>query len=365
MSDPEFCPEVPIFTMQTKAFDFDLPPELIALRPAEPREAARLLIVHQSGQCEHCHFRDLPRLLRKGDMLSFNDSRVIPARLTGLRPPRAVGGPEVEIEITLHTRLGPQRYLAFAQPARRLRARDRLHFGNILTGQVLHREGGEVELAFDQEGEALDHAIARAGVMPLPPYIAKQRPPDERDRHDYQTVYAAQDGSIAAPTAGLHFSHDLLRQIDRAGIGRAMLTLHVGAGTFLPVAAEDTAEHVMHAEHAELSAPTAARINAARALGGRIGAVGTTALRTLESAANEDGLIHAYSGDTRLFITPGYRFKAVDFLITNFHLPRSTLFMLVSAFMGLEVMRAAYAQAIREAYRFYSYGDACLLLRKP
>jgi S-adenosylmethionine:tRNA ribosyltransferase-isomerase len=230
---------------------------------------------------------------------------------------------------------------------------------------VTAREAGQVELAFDKEGAALDHVIAAAGTMPLPPYIAKKRAPDEQDRRDYQTVYAAHDGSVAAPTAGLHFSRALLGQLDRAGIGRAMMTLHVGAGTFLPVTAEETKDHVMHGERAILTAETAASLNAARAAGGRIGAVGTTALRTLESAADDSGRIHPFDAETQLFITPGYRFKAVDVLVTNFHLPRSTLFMLASAFMGLEAMRAAYAEAVAQRYRFYSYGDACLLIRKP
>jgi S-adenosylmethionine:tRNA ribosyltransferase-isomerase len=349
--------------MQTKAFDFDLPPELIALRPAQPREAAKLLIVHPDGRLEHRSFRDLPQLLRKGDILSFNDSKVIAARLTGMRPARQAGGPQVEIEVTLHKRESPGSYLAFVQPAKRLRTGDRLRFGNSLAARVTRREGGEVELDFEKAGAALDQAIAEVGVMPLPPYIARKRAPDAQDQVDYQTVYAVHDGSVAAPTAGLHFTAAMLEDVARAGIDSVYLTLHVGAGTFLPVAAADTKDHVMHAEHAVLDARAAARLNAAHAAGGRIAAVGTTALRTLESAADEAGAIAPFDADTRIFITPGYRFKAVDILLTNFHLPCSTLFMLVCAFAGTETMQRAYAEAIARHYRFYSYGDACLLLR--
>jgi len=349
--------------MRTEAFDFDLPPELIALRPAEPRDAARLLVVRPDGGMEHRLFSELPQLLKLGDMLALNDSRVIHARLAGERPPRALGGPTVGFEATLHRRVDNSRYLAFVQPARRLRAGDAVAFPGGLTARVLARNQGEVEFGFELSGAALDAAIARTGVMPLPRYIAKKRAPDMRDLADYQTVYARQDGSVAAPTAGLHFTPLLLERLKAAGIGRADLTLHVGAGTFLPVEAQDTNDHVMHAETVFLDTGTAARLNAVHDVGGRIAAVGTTALRSLESAADETGRLRPFDGETSIFITPGYRFRAVDLLVTNFHLPRSTLFMLVSAFMGLETMQHAYAEAIREKYRFYSYGDACLLIR--
>jgi S-adenosylmethionine:tRNA ribosyltransferase-isomerase len=349
--------------VRTDLFDFDLPAERIALRPVEPRDAARLLVVHPDGRLEHRLFHELPELLLKGDILTFNDSRVIPARLTGQRPARLAGGSAVSLEATLHRRLAEDRFRAFVQPARRLRAGDEVHFGPALSAQVAARHEGEVEFVFNLAGAALDQAIAGAGIMPLPPYIAKKRPPDLWDFADYQTVYAQFDGSVAAPTAGLHFTSHLLERLSKARIGRANLTLHVGAGTFLPVDADDTADHVMHAESAVLDEKNAALLNDARKAGGRIGAVGTTALRTLESAADESGTIHAYRGETSIFITPGYRFRAVDLLVTNFHLPRSTLFMLVASFMGLETMRRAYAEAIKEKYRFYSYGDACLLIR--
>jgi S-adenosylmethionine:tRNA ribosyltransferase-isomerase len=349
--------------MRTQAFDFDLPPELIALRPTEPRDAARLLVVRPGGGLEHRIFSELPQLLKPGDVLALNDSGVIPARLIGKRPPRALAGLSVTFEATLHRRLDDSRYLAFVQPARRLRTGDPVAFPGGLTAHVLARNQGEVEFGFGLSGDALDAAVAWTGVMPLPPYIAKKRAPDVRDLADYQTVYARQYGSVAAPTAGLHFTPQLLERLQAAGVGRADLTLHVGAGTFLPVEAEDTKDHVMHAERVVLDAGTAARLNAAHNAGGRVAAVGTTVLRSLESAANERGRLHPFDGETSIFITPGYRFRAVDVLVTNFHLPCSTLFMLVSAFMGLEVMQHAYAEAIREKYRFYSYGDACLLIR--
>ena len=349
--------------MLTDLFDFILPADLIALRPAEPRDSARLLVVEESGEIAHRHFRDLPDLLVKNDVLSFNDSKVIAGRLTGIRPPRVPGGQPVPIEITLHRRESSDRYWAFVRPSRRLKSNDILGFGGGLEARVLEQRGGEVLLAFSREGRDLDCAIASLGLMPLPPYIAKLRPPDAQDFTDYQTVYARGEGSVAAPTAGLHFTDTLLARLAAKGIGRADLTLHVGAGTFLPVTVKDTSQHVMHAERAVLIQEAAVKINAARSAGGRLAAVGTTALRTLESAALADGTIEPFYGDTDIFITPGYRFKAVDILITNFHLPRSTLFMLVAAFMGLDVMKAVYATAIAERYRFYSYGDACLLFR--
>jgi S-adenosylmethionine:tRNA ribosyltransferase-isomerase len=349
--------------MLTELFDFALPDSRIALRPAEPRDSARLLVVHENGEITHRHFRDLPDLLNNTDILSFNDTKVIAARLNAVRPPRVAGGPEVPVELTLHKRMGTAQFRAFAQPARRLRPGDALTVGQGLEALVQERQAGEVLLRFNLSGADLDRAIAEVGSMPLPPYIAKLRPPDGQDFSDYQTVYARQAGSVAAPTAGLHFTTDLLERLAAKGMGRADLTLHVGAGTFLPVSVEDTEQHLMHAEYGCVSADAASRLNAARACGGRIVAVGTTSLRTLESASTEDGLVHPFADDTAIFITPGYRFKAVDALITNFHLPRSTLFMLVCAFMGLETMRRAYAEAIEKEYNFYSYGDACLLLR--
>lgn len=350
--------------MRTDDFDFTLPDGLVALRPAQPRDSARLLVVQADGSLVHTRLRELPDWLKSGDALAFNDSRVIAARLSGVRPARLVGSPPVAVEATLHQRIAPDRFRAFAQPARRLRQGDTLHFVAGLSATVLERQEGDVLLAFNREGAVLDQAIASVGQIPLPPYIAKRRRPDQRDRADYQTVYARHDGSVAAPTAGLHFTPELLQKLAKAGVGAAHLTLHVGAGTFLPVAAEDTSQHKMHTERAMLDAVTAAQLNKIHSNGGRIAAVGTTSLRTLESAAGEDGQLHAMDRDTDIFITPGYRFRAVDILLTNFHLPRSTLFMLVCAFMGLDLMRAAYAEAIREGYRFYSYGDACLLLRR-
>ena len=349
--------------MLTSLFDFTLPTELIALRPAEPRDAARLMVVHGDGQITHDKFCNLGSYLSAGDILAINDSRVISARLNGKRLAREAGADAVSLEVTLHQRIAPDRFLAFAKPAKRLRAGDKICFGPLLEAQVVGREAGEVEFVFNCAGGALDRAIAATGTMPLPPYIASRRPPDAQDLTDYQTVYAARDGSVAAPTAGLHFTPEMMAGLTRAGVETASMTLHVGAGTFLPVTADDTAGHRMHAEHAYLDAQTAGRINSAHARGGRVVAVGTTSLRTLESAADASGQVRPFDADTDIFITPGYRFRAVDMLVTNFHLPRSTLFMLVSAFMGIEVMQRAYTEAIREGYRFYSYGDACLLLR--
>jgi S-adenosylmethionine:tRNA ribosyltransferase-isomerase len=351
--------------MDVARFDFELPEELIALRPAAPRDSARLLVVRGDGSLEHRHIRDLPDLLHAGDALVVNDTKVIPARLNGRREPRAgQDGDGPKIEVLLHRRLGAHGFSAFAKPARKLAVGDFLHLGDTLVAQVSARgDRGELELAFGLEGAALDAAIAREGEMPLPPYIAGKRKTDARDASDYQTYFADQAGSIAAPTAGLHFTEELLATLEGRGIAREHVTLHVGAGTFLPVTAEDTAAHRMHAEWASLDGETAERLNAARAEGGCIVAVGTTSLRTLETAAHADGALAAFSGDTDIFITPGYKFKTAEILLTNFHLPRSTLFMLVSAFMGLETMKRAYAQAIAEHYRFYSYGDACLLFR--
>ena len=346
--------------MRVDEFDFDLPSDLIALRPMAPRDAARLLVVREDGSREHRIVRDLPDLLRAGDMLVVNDTRVIPARLTGRRLPRAEGE-GAEIEITLHKRLSEASYRAFARPAKRLKPGDRIRLGKTIGGLITARDAGEVEIMFDKAAGALDAAIATEGEMPLPPYIASRRAPDSLDRADYQTVYAAVEGSVAAPTAGFHFTTDLLARLAEAGIGRESVTLHVGAGTFLPVTVEDTSGHRMHSEWASLSEDTARAINECRAKGGRIVAVGTTAARTLETAAEHDGAAKAFQGETALFITPGYRFRVVDVLLTNFHLPRSTLFMLVCAFAGTTTMKSAYAEAIAARYRFYSYGDACLL----
>ena len=355
--------------MRTDLFEFDLPEECIALHPVSPRDAARLLVVPAGdAPFEDRGVRDLPALLREGDALVFNDTRVIPAALEGVR---RRGDLEANIAITLLERLGDNRWCALARPAKRLQEGDRLHFGHsgemclagALDATVAARgDNGEVEIAFDLAGPALDAAIAAVGEMPLPPYIAGKRAVEAVDRIDYQTTYAAHDGAVAAPTAGLHFTPELMAALDKRGISRHFVTLHVGAGTFLPVKAEDTSEHKMHFETGEVSAATAAALNAVRMRGGRIVAVGTTSLRLLETAA-PIGEIQPFSGPTNIFITPGYRFRAVDVLMTNFHLPRSTLFMLVAAFAGLDRMRAAYAHAIRSGYRFYSYGDASLLFR--
>jgi S-adenosylmethionine:tRNA ribosyltransferase-isomerase len=339
--------------MRVDLFDFDLPPALIADRPAVPRDSARLLEVAANLR-DHI-VRDLPVLLRPGDLLVFNDTRVIPARLFGRRG--AAG-----VEVTLHKCVAADRWRAFARPARKLKQGDVIAFDGGLSTTVAEKgEGGEVELAFDRGGAELMAALAAVGRMPLPPYIKRPGGADERDRADYQTIFAARDGAVAAPTAGLHFTPSLLSGLEARGVARVAVTLHVGAGTFLPVKAEDTKDHVMHAELGVIDAAAAAAVVQTRAAGGRIVAVGTTSLRLLETAADESGRIRPFSDDTNLFITPGYRFKAVDLLLTNFHLPRSTLFMLVAAFAGLDRMKAAYEHAKAAGYRFYSYGDCCLL----
>jgi len=353
--------------MRTDLFDFDLLAERTALRPVSPRDAARLLVVRPDGRLEDKGVRDLPGLLDPGDALVVNDTKVIPARLTGRRIGRDT---EPKIEATLTERIDGSRWRAFVRPAKKLATGDVIRFGEegkvCFLGQLDATvegkgDGGEVTLSFAFHGPVLDQAIDERGDMPLPPYIASRRKPDERDRADYQTLFAHDEGSVAAPTAGLHFTQDLLAQLATAGIALHKVTLHVGPGTFLPVHADDTADHKMHAEHAVLNAETAEALNAVRQNGRRIVAIGSTALRTVESAADDSGALQAFSGDTSLFITPGYRFKAVDAMLTNFHLPRSTLFMLVSALCGLDVMKRAYAHAISAGYRFYSYGDACLL----
>jgi S-adenosylmethionine:tRNA ribosyltransferase-isomerase len=351
--------------MRVSQFEFNLPQELIALRPVQPRDSARMLVVGLPGGLRHARVADLPEFLDTGDVIAVNDSRVFPARLRGRRAGRSEASAHgVAIEAMLHKRLGPHRFLAFVRPAKRLKAGETVLFANELAATVLsQREGGEFELGFSVSGSELDSAIARIGETPLPPYIANRRPADARDVTDYQTWFADKTGSVAAPTAGLHFTPELLTRLESAGIERCALTLHVGAGTFLPVSVEDTDHHRMHSEWATIDHQAARKLNNARAAGSRIVAVGTTCLRTLESAAQDDGRIKPFRGETDIFITPGYRFKTADVLLTNFHLPRSTLFMLVCAFAGTDVMREAYAEAIREKYRFYSYGDATLLFR--
>ncbi len=342
--------------MKVDAFDFELPRELIAARPIVPRDASRLLEVGADGARDRT-FRDLPGLLRAGDLMVFNDTRVIPARLAGRRG-------RVKVEVTLHMALGGGAWDAFARPARKLAPGDRIDFAEDFSAEVAARgEGGEVRLDFGCDDATLSAALARHGAMPLPPYIPRQAGPDDRDAADYQTVYARHDGAVAAPTAGLHFTDALLAALADAGIASAHVTLHVGAGTFLPVRVDDTRDHRMHAERGRIGGSAAEAIARAQAAGGRIVAVGTTSLRLMESAADAAGAVRPFEGETRLFITPGYRFRVVDTLLTNFHLPRSTLFMLVCAFAGLDRMQAAYAHAKAAGYRFYSYGDASLLHR--
>jgi S-adenosylmethionine:tRNA ribosyltransferase-isomerase len=357
--------------MKTDLFDFELPEDRIALRPVSPRDAARMLVVRPNGNPEiaDAYVRDLPALLNPGDCLVFNDTRVIQASLSGLRQR---GAASARIDCTLHKRLDGNRWRAFARPAKRLSTGERIRFGSsgsscllgTLDATVAEKgDGGEITLAFDLSGPDLDAAITTVGAMPLPPYIAGRRQADDSDDVSYQTVYARHQGAVAAPTAGLHFTEALLGAADARGLNRVFVTLHVGAGTFLPVKSEDTSGHRMHAEWGSITRESAEVLNNTRAEGGRIVAVGTTALRLLESAAAEDGNIPEWSGETDIFITPGYRFKAVDVLMTNFHLPRSTLFMLASAFAGLERMHRAYRHAIDADYRFYSYGDSSLLFR--
>ena len=340
--------------MNVDLFDFDLPPENIALRPAAPRDSARMLVL-EGDQTHDRGVADLPAALRAGDLLVFNDTRVIPAQLEGVRGQARIGA-------TLHKREGPRRWRAFVRNARRLRIGDAIDFGADVQAIVAER-GDDGSIVLDFAGDdPVELLLERAGRMPLPPYIAARRDTDARDADDYQTMFANEPGAVAAPTAALHFTPALLEALEAAGIGHATLTLHVGAGTFLPVKASDTDDHRMHAEWGRIDAATADRLNAVRAGGGRVIAVGTTSLRLIESATDEDGVIRPFAGDTAIFITPGYRFRGIDGLLTNFHLPRSTLFMLVSALMGRERMQAAYAHAIAGGYRFYSYGDASLLL---
>ena len=355
--------------MQVDAFDFELPDDAIALRPANPRDAARLLAVRPGGAAPFADHvvRELPDLLRPGDALVVNDTRVVPARLFGFR---RRGEATARIEVTLHRRDAPGAWRAFVRPAKRLAEGETLIFSGAhdeapLSAIASDRDGGEVTLTFDRAGAALDSAIAAVGQMPLPPYIEHRRAGDTRDAEDYQTLFAERAGAVAAPTAGLHFTPDLVAALAHRGIALHRVTLHVGAGTFLPVKVERTEDHRMHGEIGSVSPGTAEALVETRRRGGRVVAVGTTSLRLLESATDPDGTIRPFAGETRIFITPGYRFRAVDLLMTNFHLPRSTLFMLVSAFSGLDTMRAAYAHAIGAGYRFYSYGDASLLWPMP
>ncbi len=348
--------------MRVSDFDFELPEALIALRPARPRDAARMLVIgpDQNALADET-VRDLPGHLRAGDILVFNDTKVIPARLFGTR---TRGAAEARIEVMLHRRVSADQWRAFLRPAKKLNPGETIEFAGGLVATVEDKgEGGEAGLRFSLSGAALDAAIAIAGEMPLPPYIARKRATDEADLADYQTLHAAEPGAVAAPTAGLHFTPELMAALEARGVQTVRLTLHVGAGTFLPVTAEDTEAHKMHAEWGEIAPAEAAAIEEARAKGGRVVAVGTTALRLLESAADAEGRIHPFRGETDIFITPGYRFRAVDLLMTNFHLPKSTLFMLVSALRSLDEMKRAYAHAVAAQYRFYSYGDATLIYR--
>ena len=356
--------------MRVDEFDFDLPEELIALTPPDERDGARLLHVGENGLIDRA-VQDLTEILQPGDLLVFNDTKVIPAQLKGRRPPRETGGAagDVEVDVTLHKHVTPDCdepgavWDAFVRPAKRVKIGDEITFSDDLSASVVARDGSEVRLAFNCEGLAFDEALGRAGVPPLPPYIARKRSLTPADTTRYQTVYAAEKGSVAAPTAGLHFTDDLLGRLSQRGVNHVMITLHVGAGTFLPVSVDDTSEHKMHAEWGEITRNQAGVINQTRKEGGRIIAVGTTSLRLLESASDETGIIHPFKDETSIFITPGYNFKIVDALMTNFHLPRSTLFMLVCALCGTQTMQAAYAHAREKGYKFYSYGDATFLER--
>jgi S-adenosylmethionine:tRNA ribosyltransferase-isomerase len=341
--------------MNVDLFNFDLPQELIALRPARPRDSARMLVAGSEGTIADRHVSDLPADLRPGDVLVCNDTKVIPAQLTGARGEATIGA-------TLHKRIDLRRWQAFIRNAKRLRPGDTIDFGHDVRALAEERLADGSFVLFFAGEEPVEVLLHRAGTMPLPPYIAGKRPTDERDREDYQTLFAREEGAVAAPTAALHFTPSLIEALDAAGIGRETLTLHVGAGTFLPVKAEDTDDHQMHSEWGRIEPEVANRLNAARAAGGRVIAVGTTSLRLLESATGEDGVIRPFAGDTDIFITPGYRFRAVDGLMTNFHLPKSTLIMLVSALMGRERVMEIYAHAIAQGYRFYSYGDSSLLI---
>jgi S-adenosylmethionine:tRNA ribosyltransferase-isomerase len=351
--------------MRVSEFDFELPENLIALHPAEPRDSARLLLVRPGEALEDRHIPDLLDILQPGDVLVVNDTRVLPAELRGTR---VRGELRANVSFNLHKRVDAHTWRAFARPAKKLNLLDALELGNgeadALRARVAGKgDTGEVTLEFELGGAELDEAIKSHGAMPLPPYIGAKRGVEERDKVDYQTVYAAEDGAVAAPTAGLHFTEALLQKLADRGVSMERVTLHVGAGTFLPMKVDDTEDHVMHSEWGEIDQATVERIHAARAAGGRVIAVGTTSLRLLETASRATGRLEPFVGDTDIFITPGFRFRTVDVLMTNFHLPKSTLFMLVSAFAGLDTMKAAYAHAIGNGYRFYSYGDSSLLFR--
>lgn len=357
--------------MRTDLFDFDLPDDAIALRPVKPRDAARMLVVRPGGPLQDKGVRDLSLLLRPGDALVFNKTRVIPAAFRGVR---IRDGVQAKISLNLIQRMDDHVWRVLARPAKRLEPGDRVqlghsqsmcHMGSLDATVVGKGSDGEVDLSFDLHGPDLDAAFLAVGEMPLPPYIANRRSPDDADRLQYQTVYATEPGAVAAPTAGLHFTNELLAALKAGGVEEHFVTLHVGAGTFLPVKTDDTSAHKMHSEWGEVTPESAVALNAVRARGGRIVAVGTTTLRLLESAADDSGAIQPFRGDTAIFIEPGYRFKAIDVLMTNFHLPKSTLFMLVAAFSGLGTMQAAYKHAIENGYRFYSYGDSSLLFPSP
>lgn len=350
--------------MDLSVFQFDLPEQLIALRPAEPQDSARLLVVHGDGRLEDAGVRDLPRYLSAGDVMVFNDTRVLPAALKGVRPARDAVGQDVACDVNLTERVDAHTWRALARPGRRLKVGDTILFAEGFSADITGRpEGGEIELRFSRGGADLTAALDAHGAMPLPPYIARRRPADTKDRDTYQTGFAGEDAaSVAAPTAGLHFTPRLLAEIDAAGIRQERVRLHVGLGTFKPLEAEQLAANRLHEEWRRMTPEVAARLNAARSDGHRVVPVGTTAMRTLESCVDTEGVLHPATGPTDIFLKPGDAVRATDALVTNFHLPGSSLFMLVCALMGTDVMQAAYAHAIANEYRFYSYGDACLLL---
>ncbi|MYK32995.1 MAG: tRNA preQ1(34) S-adenosylmethionine ribosyltransferase-isomerase QueA [Boseongicola sp. SB0670_bin_30] len=348
--------------MRLSEFDFDLPERLIAIRPARPRSSSRLLVATKRD-CIDAHAIDLPDHLRPGDRLVLNDTRVIPARLTGTRRRAGTNGEtRAKVEATLLEPCADGTWEALLKPLKRVREGEVIEFSNDLSAAVVGRGETTACLGFNLEGQDFDAALAEAGAMPLPPYIESRRPADELDRQDYQAIWARVSGAVAAPTASLHFDEALLARLNRAGMDRSFVTLHVGAGTFLPVKTDDISDHRMHAERGVISEAAAAEIMKTVESGGRVIPVGTTALRLLEAAADANGTIRPWQGSTEIFIAPGYRFRISDALITNFHLPRSTLIMLVSAFMGIDRIREVYAHAIAQEYRFFSYGDASLLL---
>lgn len=350
--------------MNLSDFDYILPPELIALRPAKPRDSSRLLLVNSNGALSDKQFTDLPNLLKRGDVLVVNDSKTIPAALVGFRPPRDEKSPQINIQVNLHKKITQNEWHAFIKPAKRVLKGDLLHFSNVFNAIIKEKyEGGEVSLVFNKTGDDLVSALEEVGKMPIPPYIGQKRSVDDLDNIDYQTVYGENHGSVATPTAGLHFTKNLLKKLDDMGVETHFVTLHVGAGTFLPVKTDNILDHKMHSEYFELDAKTASAINEAKAQNRRIICVGTTSLRVLESAADENGLLHEYFGETDIFLYPGKSIKIPDGLISNFHLPKSTLLMLMSAFVGEEIVKSAYRHAIEAKYRFFSYGDAGLWWR--